>query len=170
MALVGEDRPGIVAALTGELLELGCNLEDLMTGLLSGHFAMMLVCSAPEASRRGQLESRLRPLAERMGLSLSLWDLVGEPHASAPGHLLTIYGPDRAGIVHRAARALAEAGANICDMTCRLAPGDPPLYLVTMDVAIPPGTSADDLERKVSEALGGMGLDVSLRTMEPETL
>ncbi len=36
LALVGVDRPGIVASITGALAAGGCNLEDVSTSLLRG--------------------------------------------------------------------------------------------------------------------------------------
>ena len=57
---VGADRPGIVAAVSGVLMEQGCNLEDTSMTILRGHFAVMLVLAAPddldEAALRVDLE------------------------------------------------------------------------------------------------------------------
>ncbi len=40
--VLGEDRPGIVKAVTGILYQAGANLEDVSMTLLDGQFAMML--------------------------------------------------------------------------------------------------------------------------------
>ena len=47
VTVVGHDRPGIIADVTGRLAELGFNLEDSTMTLLRGHFAMMLICAGP---------------------------------------------------------------------------------------------------------------------------
>ena len=43
VTVVGQDRPGIVAAVAEALYDLGCNLEDATSTILRGHFSMMLV-------------------------------------------------------------------------------------------------------------------------------
>ena len=48
MTAVGADRPGIVAALTGALLEIGGNLEDMRAALLRGSFATVLAVALPD--------------------------------------------------------------------------------------------------------------------------
>ena len=50
ISVVGPDRPGIIADLTGALAGAGANLEDSTMTLLRGHFAMMLI--APDQTRR----------------------------------------------------------------------------------------------------------------------
>ena len=52
LALTGRDRPGIVAAVTGVLLEHGLNLEDAEMAILRGHFAVMLVLRRRTGSTR----------------------------------------------------------------------------------------------------------------------
>ena len=56
---IGADRPGIVAAVTGVLMEHGCNLEDTSMTILRGHFAMMLVVAGPQTSSASDLEAAL---------------------------------------------------------------------------------------------------------------
>ena len=45
VTVIGHDRPGIIADVTGRLADLGINLEDSTMTLLRGHFAMTLVCA-----------------------------------------------------------------------------------------------------------------------------
>ena len=56
---IGRDRPGIVAAISGALLELEGNIEDSQMSILRGHFAVMLIVKLPEAVDAGDLEARL---------------------------------------------------------------------------------------------------------------
>ena len=50
LAAIGKDRPGIVAAVSKVLYELGCNVEDSSMTMLRGNFAVMLVLAAPEGT------------------------------------------------------------------------------------------------------------------------
>ena len=49
---IGRDRPGIVAAISGALLELEGNVEDSQMSILRGHFAVMLIVRLPDPVRR----------------------------------------------------------------------------------------------------------------------
>ncbi len=59
VSAVGVDRPGIVAAVTGVLVEQGCNLEDTSMSILRGHFAMMLLVAGPDGLTAEALEAAL---------------------------------------------------------------------------------------------------------------
>ena len=70
MTAVGTDRPGIVAALTGALLDIGGNLEDVRAALLRGSFATVLAVAVPDGVGPGEVEAALRPVADELGLGL----------------------------------------------------------------------------------------------------
>ena len=81
MTAVGADRPGIVAALTGALLEIGGNLEDMRAALLRGSFATVLAVALPDGVGPAEVEAALRPVADELGLGL--W--VGPAAPQRPG-------------------------------------------------------------------------------------
>jgi glycine cleavage system transcriptional repressor len=166
VAVMGRDRPGIVAAVSGVLLELGSNVEDAMTSLLSGHFALMLACSIPESVSVDEVRKALAALPD--DLQVAVWDLDQRLERSRPTHVLTVYGPDQPGIVHRVASVLAQADVNICDMTCRLSDGA--LYSLTLEVEVPPNFSIEELEIRLREAVSPMGLELTLGPIEAEVL
>jgi len=61
VTVIGRDRPGIIAEVTGVVADLGGNIEDSSMTLLRGHFAWMLIAdvdAAPDA-----LAARLAHLA-----------------------------------------------------------------------------------------------------------
>ena len=67
------------------------------------------------------------------GLHLSVWSVDDDalpPTAGQPWRV-TLHGADRPGLVAGVARALAESGANITDLSCRLV-GE--LYVMTLEV------------------------------------
>jgi glycine cleavage system transcriptional repressor len=127
LSAVGDDRPGIVAGVTGPLVRLGCNLEDTSMTVLRGRFAMVLIVAGPEALDAGTIEAALRPDAERLDLAVWVHDVAENVPAAAQGESWTVsvHGADRPGIVHEVARLLAGAGANIIDLSTRVLPGDP---------------------------------------------
>lgn len=167
MAAVGEDRPGIVAELTGSLLELGCNLRDVATSVLSGQFALVIVCDGPDSHAGGRLEEELRRRLSGSRLHLNAWDIDSVGPTPSPAYVLTVYGPDRPGIVHAVAEAVSELGVGICDMSCRYH-GD--LYLLTMELDVPDSLSSDALDDSVSAACARLGLQHALNPMESAEL
>jgi glycine cleavage system transcriptional repressor len=167
VAVIGRDRPGIVADVTGSLLHLGCNVEDGVTSLLSGQFALMLICSAPPEATLEAMRAALMGMAT--DLKASVWPLDERAERSRPTHVLTVYGPDRRGIVHEVASVLARHRVNICDMTCRLS-GDSSLYALTLEIEPPLALEPAVLEASLREALAPMGLELALGPIESEVL
>jgi glycine cleavage system transcriptional repressor len=170
VALIGQDRPGIVASLTGWLLDAGCNLEDVATSILSGHFAIMLVASAPDDLDVDATRAALEAMGSSEAFTTAVWEIRGETTTDHPTHVITLYGRDRPGIVHAVAKLMAELGINICDMTCRLHHSDGELYVVNLEVHVPDGSQQDEVERQVAGVATRLEFDSSLRTIEQAEL
>jgi glycine cleavage system transcriptional repressor len=163
VSIVGEDRPGIVAAVTGALLGAGGNVENCRAAILAGSFAMVLAVEVPAWVTDQDIVDLLAPVASQMGLSLGVRPAPPAPAAAGRDRcVITIYGADRPGIVHGAAQALAAAGVNIVDLSSRLV-GDPPIYVLGIEAEPPAGMSAG----AVRDALRGpdlAGLDISVQS------
>ena len=167
---VGADRPGIVAALTGALLDVGGNLEDARAALLRGSFAMVMVVAVPDGTGPAEVERALRPVAAELGLGL--W--VGPAAPAAPGPLrprcvVSVYGADRPGIVHGVTAALAARGVNVVDLSARLV-GDPPLYVLGIEVEPPAEMGADEVRAALRPTAEGLGVELAVEAEEDEVL
>jgi len=164
VAVLGPDQPGVIAALSEVLLAGEGNLEDASMTILRGQFAMTLIVDV--GSTAEAVAEDLAPVAERLGLLVSVRDAPGGSVDSvgAP-YVVNVHGADRPGIVHAVTRAIAAAGANITDLSTRLA-GD--LYVLIAEVDRPgdPATLAADLARLSDE----LGVEAHLRAAEPDTL
>lgn len=167
VTVIGHDRPGIIAAVTAELAELGLNLEDSTMTLLRGHFAMMLICAG--AATPPQVEKALEPLTGDGSLLVSAREVTPEPEQPAPGrpYVLSVHGGDRPGIVSAVTRELAGVGGNVTDLTTRLT-GD--LYVLVAEVDIPEGTDVDRLSGRLAAVGAELGVDVVLRPLEADVL
>lgn len=169
VTVVGNDRPGIVAAIAKVLYELGCNLEDATSTILRGHFSMMLVVRPPEGVDADAVDARLRAVGDELGLLVSarpVEDTHGQP--PAPTHMISVYGADRPGIVFRVAEVLASSGSNITDLTSRLiGTQEQPVYAVMMEVAL---TDPDAAGRALGALRAELDLDVSLRPLDADLL
>jgi glycine cleavage system transcriptional repressor len=172
LSALGRDRPGIVAAVTAALLRHALNIEDSQMTILRGHFAMVLVVSGPESLDVAELRRDLEEVGRELGLeAISLAEVADAAGAPPePTHIVAVYGADHPGIVHAAARAVAEAEGNITDLNTRLSgEGVSALYVLMMEVAAVP-----DRVEALSEALEAVGrtegVEVTLRELEHHEL
>lgn len=172
VSAVGRDRPGIVAAITAALLELDGNVEDSRMTILRGQFAVMLIVSLPSEDGGAELERRLAPVRERLGLDALAVSAVGEGAEAdaSPGHVITVYGADHPGIVHAVSAALAERGVNITDLQTKLAgSGAGPLYVMMLEVELGEVDPAA-LERALAKVGESADVEVSVRELDSEAL
>jgi glycine cleavage system transcriptional repressor len=165
----GEDRPGIAAALTWALAEAGGNLLDVSSTSLRGHFAMMLVVDGPDP--RDRLQARLSESAAPLGVSVSVRQVQEDTPDRTPGtHALSVYGPDRPGIVAGISRALADQAVNITELTCRPAPEEEgSFYSMVAEIAVPPGVNIAALQGELTAVARGLGVDITLKPIEPRS-
>ncbi len=144
--VIGADQPGIVAAVTGALVDVGGNVAACRAALLSGSFAMVLAVSVPDDVTPEDVEAALVPTAAALGLTIDANVCPHEgPDEQGERCVVSVYGADRPGIVHDAAGALAELGAGIVDLTSSLV-GDPPIFILGMEVILPGGVTLGRVE------------------------
>jgi glycine cleavage system transcriptional repressor len=156
IAAIGADRPGIVAAVTGVLVDRNCNLEDTAMAILGGHFSMMLVVSGPPELDAASLEAALTPVANELHLVTMVRTIDAAVALPTPGALWTVsvHGADHPGIVHGITTALADLKVNVVDLATRVIPGDEgPAYVMVIDVTLPDGVDDDAF----SATLGAVG-------------
>ncbi|HTE72329.1 MAG TPA: ACT domain-containing protein [Actinomycetes bacterium] len=167
VTVIGRDRPGIIAEATGLLAGLGANLEDSSMTLLRGHFAMVLVASADAAT--DQVEAALAPLAAGGALDVAVREMPVEdpPRGIGAPYLLSVHGGDRPGIVSAVTAEVAAAGGNVTDLTTRLS-GD--LYVVVAEVDLAAAADAGALGARLAAVGAELGVQVSLRPVEPDLL
>ncbi|HET6795291.1 MAG TPA: ACT domain-containing protein [Acidimicrobiales bacterium] len=170
---VGADRPGIVASVTGPLVELGCNLEDTAMTILRGRFAMVMIVSGPDALRAEAIAEALAPVAEGMGLDVWAHAAAGPAQVGGEGDTWTVsvHGADRPGIVHAVADLLAGAGANITDLVTRVVgPEDAPVYTMVMEVELAPGSDGAALSERLHRRAGELGVAATMHPASSDIL
>lgn len=65
----GCDRPGILAALSSELRDLGVNILDVSQKILQGYFTLILLADITGSGTTiGEVQQRLRAHGERLGV------------------------------------------------------------------------------------------------------
>ena len=72
ITVLGSDRPGIVAAVTGALAERDANILDISQTILQGIFAMTMLIDLGESVEFAELKSKLDELSESLGVQINL--------------------------------------------------------------------------------------------------
>jgi glycine cleavage system transcriptional repressor len=163
----GGDRPGIVAAIAGVLLDSDCNIEDSQCARLGPDFACMLLIRMPEGLVSQQLCERLRGVGGQLGLRIDVRDLrpeeASEPRADSPKHLIHVYGADRKGIVHRITRHLADQQVNVTNLQTEVIHHAQPLYVMLIEVEVPAYVDVNRLQEDLAAIGRDIGVVVSLK-------
>jgi glycine cleavage system transcriptional repressor len=166
VTVLGHDRPGIIAEVTGALAALGGNLEDSSMTLLRGHFAWTLVVATDAGADAvkealGSLESE--------GLVVSVLPVPAPTDGATPGTawLLSVHGADRPGIVSGLTGVVADAGGNITDLTTRLGTG---LYVVVAEVTLPGDADVDALAARLAAVADELGVRATLQPADSDVL
>jgi glycine cleavage system transcriptional repressor len=167
ITVLGHDRPGIIAETAEALAALGLNLTDSTMTRLRGHFAMTLICTGEPAAV--EVEAALMSLTVDGQLLVTVRQVGADAEAVTGGghYVLSLHGADRLGIVAAVARTLADVGANITDLTTRLA-GD--LYVLIAEVDLPTGADVAALTARLAEVAADLGVEATLRPAEADVL
>jgi glycine cleavage system transcriptional repressor len=169
VTVIGTDRPGIVAGVTKALYEVGCNLEDVTSTILRGHFSMVMIVRPGGDVSAESLEEALEPVARELDLVVAARPV--EEAAAVPDeatHLVSVYGADHPGIVFRVTDALARRGANVTDLTSRvIGSPDEPVYALMLEVSTP---DPDDAGAALEALRSEVGVEVSIHPIERDVL
>lgn len=171
LSAIGKDRPGIVADLAELIFEQGCNLEDSSMTVLGGEFAVLLLFTGTGEDLERRLSSACKRVEWERRLTVFFRPLEGEPLPYGHGERrdpwqLSATGVDKAGIVARVCRLLAERDVTIREMKTISRPeaeSGTPIYTMRVDMDVPvtvdPKALEADLERLGQDLL----VEVTLR-------
>lgn len=165
---IGEDRPGLVAAISSFILECGCNIEDSRMAILGGEFAMLILISG-EAGPVQRVREGAAAAGSRVGLSVharaTRGGQAGAPAQSLP-YQLAAYSMDHPGIVQKVAQYLADQGINIraMDTRVRAAPHTgQPLFSLEAVVDVPAAASVAEIRRGLAAIGSEQNIDLELK-------
>jgi glycine cleavage system transcriptional repressor len=171
LSAIGRDRPGIVADLAELVYDCDCNLEDSSMTILGSEFAVLLLLTgdAPDVEQR--LSTASKRLEWEKRLTVFVRPLEGEPISYAVGEQARPYelratGVDKAGLVARVTRVLAQRGANIVQMFThsRPEPGTgTPIYTMRIQLDVPSGVSEDSLRAELERVARDLHIEVTLQ-------
>lgn len=163
ISVLGEDRPGIIAAVTRVLFDQGCNIEDVSQTILQTQFSSIFIVTGP-----GQIEPR--GLCDTLAAAthdLRMHFHVRELDPMAPrwttcaceSFVITTRGPDRKGLVARITAVLAAHNVNVTQLRAVFRGGDEPdRNVMIYEVDIP----VDVDQQALKTELGARGRELDL--------
>ena len=164
LTFIGDDRPGLVEALSRVIEDNGGNWLESRLSQLGGKFAGLVLVVLPDENGAA-LEADLKALSST-GLSVRVTPAAGMVATSAGRSItLTIIGPDRLGIVREISRALAQREVNVVEMdsTVSSAPMSAEMiFTARIDAEIPEHLDLDDLEDSLEDIANVMTLEIEL--------
>jgi len=175
LSAIGRDRPGIVADLAELIYECDCNLEDSSMTILGSEFAVLLLLSGdgPELERR--LTAGCKRLEWEKRLTVFFRPLEGEPSARTAGARTApmeceVHGVDKAGIVARVARTLADHGVNITALQTQSGPGPEtgtPMFTMRIAMAVPADLDRRVLRERLERVAADLRVDLRVAELGP---
>jgi glycine cleavage system regulatory protein len=116
LTAIGEDRPGLVEALSELIVQHSGSWEESRMARLAGHFAGVVQVQLPDEEAPGFIAAL--PSMQRFGLEVNVVDsdfsLSGIDHRESLR--MELVGQDRPGIVREISRALAALGVSVQDL------------------------------------------------------
>lgn len=169
LSAIGRDRPGLVADLAQLVYDCDANLEDSRMTILGTDFAVIMLCSSSADDLGTRLAAGAKQLERDHGLTILLRPLTGGPRPSVPPPGSKVFrvravGEDRAGIVARVCRTLAEHRVNIADLSSqsRPGPGGSPHYELSILAEVSETLDVSELRRALDADADRLVIDVTL--------
>lgn len=163
LTIIGDDRPGLVSAVSGVVRAHGASWEQSQMARLGGKFAGILLVDVPD----GHVDALAADLGElrEEGLQVIL-EQTGETVEQETSLLrLDLLGADRPGIMAEISAVLAESGVGIEELSTgvREAPmAGGMLFEVRAVLAAPASVGTDELRRTLEALADELMVDLSL--------
>jgi glycine cleavage system transcriptional repressor len=170
LSAIGRDRPGIVADLSELIYECDCNLEDSSMTILGSEFAVLLLLTGEAEGIAERLSSACKRLEWERRLTVFFRPLEAEPIPYRASHRANRYalqaaGVDKAGIVARLARCLADHQVNVAQMQTQSRPepeSGTPIYTVRMVLDVPGEVDMQALRDRLDSIASELLIDLTL--------
>ena len=169
VSVIGRDRPGIVANVSGVLYQNRCSIEELSQTAIRGQFAMILIASVGEGVTVRNLKSDFAELAKDLDLDINLRQLKAEDMVpfqagETEPFIIIVRGEDRPGLVYGIAEVLAERRINITNLAARVAlVSQKSEYMQVFEVDIPKEVDYGLIQEKLRQRGQEMGVSVDLQ-------
>ena len=117
----------------------------------------------------------MKPLEKKFNLQINTGAIESRLARSGqqgpPQYMLSVYGTDKPGIIHRIAQALADRRVSITDLNTKaIHHADGPLYVMLLEIQIPPGLDLDALRSDLDDLRKSLQVEITLQDIEAVAL
>lgn len=168
LSVLGQDRPGILAAVSGVLFQKNGNIENVSQTTLQTQFAGIFIASIPPQVGIDDLTDCLEQALSPLGMNVHVdklpdADEVQPVTASAP-FVITTNGPDRKGLVAEITAIIARHNVNITNLQAIFKGGDNPGdNIMIYEVDVPTDIDRQALYAELRERSAALELDISIQ-------
>lgn len=167
ISILGQDRPGIIAAVTRILFEKDCNIENVSQTILQNEFSGIFIAGIPPDLTDADLHRCLSEELAPMGLHVYEKPLSpADPAGAVPSEafVITTRGPDRKGLVAGITAVMAAHRVNVTNLQAVFKGGDDPnANIMIYEVDIPDDANHQALRRDLRETALSLSLDISIQ-------
>lgn len=165
ITMTGQDRPGIIAAVTGQIAEAGARIRDIEQTVTHTLLSLSVVIDFPTASSdQTPLIKELLFLAKELGLDLDFQVVSESEYRRRPirqSYAVTLLASEvNALALARVSRALSDNGVNI-ERISKLTRGQ--LRCVELLITAPEGLDIKELKRRLLHIGSSLAVDIAVQ-------
>ncbi len=168
VTVIAEDRPGVLEILADAITKQGGNWLESQLLHLHNQFSG-IVAVAVNREDLADLQQALDGLTQQ-GFCINYRCTDAKPGGQgAKPFKLTVVGPDRPGIVREVARALAQHGINLTELSseCSSMPwSGEPMFTARGKALMPAEVNLAELDEALDQIAEELGLDIALEDRE----
>lgn len=166
VSVIGQDRPGIIAAVTRVLFDLEFNIENVSQNILQSQFSGIFIAGAPPRCSLQNLVGELKKKLTPMNLHVFVKHLDAAGIPEGPGtepFVITTKGPDRKGLVADITAVMARHNVNVTNLQAVFKGGDDPTdNIMIYEVDIPVDADHQHLRSDLQKKAAELDLDLSI--------
>lgn len=166
VSVMSKDRPGIIAGVTGAIYRLGGDISDLNQTVLCGYLTMILAVHFDQEVTQEDVMAAISHIKTNSKFEVSIKELAADEAARAylppqQTYILTVQGPNKAGIVHGVSQLCFERNINILDLATTLADGQ---YTMALQLDLEDSScSKKQLRKDLKDFASDSGLTITMQ-------
>ncbi len=158
------DSTGIVANVTKKLFDEGFSIDDSSSTLLYGVFSMILIVNSENNYDTAEIERMFADFGYK--LSVYKYDTVPTSADGLP-YTLSVYGADKAGIVHDITSVLSQYSINITDLQTKvITKSETDIYIMILEILTPENIDEATWQKELTEKATSIGTDITINKID----
>jgi glycine cleavage system transcriptional repressor len=168
VSVLGEDRPGIIAAVTKVMFEHDFNIEDVSQTILQNQFSGIFIATSPRSVSPDDLRQVFETKTVGFDLHFHVRDMgsadVTWTTCDCEPFIITTRGPDRKGLVANVTALLTAHNVNVTQLRAVFRGGDDPgRNVMIYEVDIPLDVDLQALRRTLRDKGLELNLQISIQ-------